>query len=75
MKKDRGVTLQALRAAMGRTLADVACAGGMDLEDIAALEGRTCGGELEALKSYASALGGHAELAIVIDGRLHMLDI
>jgi transcriptional regulator with XRE-family HTH domain len=70
----RRFDLKTLRAALGKTQADVAKATRMAQGDVSRLEGRE-DVKLSTLARYAAALGGSVEVAIVVDGRRYLLDL
>ena len=74
LKKDRRLTLQTLRVALGKTQADIARAAEMDQGDVSRLEARD-DKKVSTLGRYAAALGGRLEIAIVVDGRRFLLDV
>jgi hypothetical protein len=74
LKKDRRLTLQTLRVALGKTQADVARAAEMEQGDVSRLEARD-DMKLSTLTRYAAAIGGRVEVAIVIGGRRYMLEV
>jgi hypothetical protein len=74
LKKDRRLTLQTLRVALGKTQADIARAAEMDQGDVSRLEARD-DKKVSTLGRYAAALGGRLEVAIVVDGRRFLLDV
>jgi hypothetical protein len=74
LKKDRRLTLQTLRVALGKTQADVARAAEMEQGDVSRLEARD-DMKLSTLARYAAAIGGKLEVAIVIGGRRYMLEV
>jgi len=73
-KTGRRYDLKTLRAALGRTQAEVAEAARMAQGDVSRLEGRE-DVKLSSLARYASALGGRVEVAIVVNGRRYILDL
>jgi hypothetical protein len=73
-KVGRRYDLKTLRAALGRTQAEVADAARMAQGDVSRLEA----GEdvkLSTLARYAAALGGGVEVAVVVNGRRYVLDL
>jgi hypothetical protein len=74
LKKDRRLTLQTLRVALGKTQADIAHAAEMDQGDVSRLEARD-DRKLSTLGRYAAALGGRLEVAVVVNGRRFLLDV
>jgi hypothetical protein len=74
LKKDRRLTLQTLRVALGKTQADVARAAEMEQGDVSRLEARD-DMKLSTLTRYAAAIDGRVEIAIVIGGRRYMLEV
>jgi hypothetical protein len=74
LKKDRRLTLQTLRVALGKTQADIARAAAMDQGDVSRLEARD-DKKLSTLGRYAVALGGRLEVAVVVNGRRFLLDV
>jgi hypothetical protein len=74
LKKDRRLTLQTLRVALGKTQADIARAAEMDQGDVSRLEARD-DKKLSTLGRYAVALGGQLEVAVVVNGRRFLLDV
>ncbi len=74
LKKDRRVTLQALRVALGKTQADVAREADMAQGDVSKLEARS-DSKVSTLARYAEAIGGKLDVGIVIDGRRYALDV
>ncbi|MGA7121228.1 MAG: helix-turn-helix transcriptional regulator [Polyangiaceae bacterium] len=73
-KTGRRYDLKTLRAALGRTQAEVAEAARMAQGDVSRLEGRE-DVKLSTLARYASALGGSVEVAVVVNGRHYVLDL
>ena len=73
-KTDRRYDLKSLRVAMSKTQSDVARAAGMAQGDVSLLEARR-DVKLSTLSRYAAALGGVAEVSVVIDGRRYLLDV
>src|SRR5579859_462546 len=73
-KTGRRYDLKTLRAALGKTQADIADAARMAQGDVSRLEGRE-DVKLSTLTSYAAALGGNVEVAVVVDGRRYILDL
>jgi hypothetical protein len=74
LKKDRRLTLQTLRIALGKTQADIARAAEMDQGDVSRLEARD-DKKLSTLGRYATALGGRLDVAIVVNGRRFLIDV
>lgn len=66
--------LKTLRAALGKTQAEIAQAARMSQGDISRLEGRE-DVKLSTLARYAAALGGGVEVAVVVGGRRYVLDL
>ena len=60
--------------ALGKTQIDVSRAAGMAQGDVSLLEARK-DVKLSTLARYAAALGGAAEVVVVIDGRRYLLDV
>jgi len=73
-KTGRRYDLKTLRAALGRTQAQVAEAARMAQGDVSRLEGRE-DVKLSTLARYAAALGGSVEVAVVVNGRRYVLDL
>lgn len=73
-KAGRRYDLKTLRTVLNRTQSDVARAAGMAQGDVSLLEARK-DVKLSTLARYAAALGGAAEVAVVIDGRRYLLDL
>lgn len=73
-KAGRRYDLKTLRAALGRTQAEVADAARMAQGDVSRLEGRE-DVKLSTLARYAVALGGSVEVAVVVNGRRYVLDL
>ena len=73
-KTGRRYDLKTLRAALGRTQAELAEAARMAQGDVSRLEGRE-DVKLSTLARYAGALGGSVEVAVVVDGRRYVLDL
>jgi len=67
-------TLAALRAAVGRTQAQVAKHARMGQGDVSVLENRQ-DVKVSTLGRYAAALGGRIELAIVIGDRRYVVEV
>ena len=73
-KTGRRYDLKTLRAALGKTQADVAKEARMAQGDVSRLEARE-DVKLSTLARYAAALGGSVEVAVVVDGRRYKLDL
>jgi hypothetical protein len=73
-KAGRRYDLKTLRAALGKTQAEIAQAARMAQGDVSRLEGRE-DVKVSTLARYASALGGSVEVAVVVDGRRYVLDL
>jgi transcriptional regulator with XRE-family HTH domain len=73
-KAGRRYDLKTLRVALSKTQVDVARASGMAQGDVSLLEARK-DVKLSTLARYAAALGGAAEVAVVIDGRRYLLNL
>jgi len=74
LKTGRRHTLASLRVALGQTQADLADRAGMRQGDVSVLE-RRGDARFSTLERYAEALGGHIEIAVVIDGRRYLIDL
>ena len=74
LSSHRRLALRSLRAALGKTQVDVARTAEMDQGDVSKLESRS-DMHVSTLARYARALGGQLEVAVVIGGRRHVLDV
>jgi hypothetical protein len=74
LKTGRRFDLRALRAAVGKSQADIARTAEMDQGDVSRLESRA-DMKLSTLSRYADALGGELDVAVVISGRRYRLDV
>ena len=70
----RRFELRTLRAALGKTQAEIARAAEMDQGDVSRLEKRE-DAKLSTLGRYARALGGRLQVAVVVGGRQYLLDV
>jgi hypothetical protein len=70
----RRFELRTLRAALGKTQAEIARAAEMDQGDVSRLEKRE-DAKLSTLGRYARALGGVLQVAVVVGGRQYLLDV
>jgi hypothetical protein len=73
-KAGRRYDLKTLRAALGKTQAEIAQAARMAQGDVSRLEGRE-DVKLSTLARYATALGGVVEVAVIVNGRRYVLDL
>jgi transcriptional regulator with XRE-family HTH domain len=70
----RRFELRTLRAALGKTQAEIARAAEMDQGDVSRLERRE-DAKLSTLGRYARALGGRLQVAVVVGGHQYLLDV
>lgn len=68
------ISLRALRVALGVTQVDVASAAGVDQAEVSRMEQRS-DVKLSTLHRYVKALGGAAEVHVVVNGRKFVLDL
>jgi hypothetical protein len=68
------ISLRALRVALGVTQVDVARASGVDQAEISRMEQRS-DVKLSTLHRYVKALGGAAEVQVVVNGRKFVLEL
>jgi|HubBroStandDraft_2_1064218.scaffolds.fasta_scaffold1034134_2 transcriptional regulator with XRE-family HTH domain len=74
MGKRKRFALRALRAELGKTQTEIACAAAMAQGEVSRLESRR-DVKLSTLGRYASALGGVVEVAVVVGKRRYQLDL
>jgi transcriptional regulator with XRE-family HTH domain len=70
----RRFELRTLRAALGKTQAEIARRAEMDQGDVSRLERRE-DAKLSTLVRYARALGGRLQVAVIVGGRQYLLDV
>lgn len=67
--------LAELRKSRGRTQVELAAALGVEQPTVSRTERRSSDPHLSTLRQYVEALGGHLEIAAVIDGERLVLDV
>lgn len=72
--KPQRISLRALRVALGITQVDVASSAGVDQAEVSRMEQRS-DVKLSTLHRYVKALGGTAEVQVVVNGRKFVLDL
>lgn len=72
--KPQRITLRALRVALGVTQVDVARSVGIDQAEVSRMEQRS-DVKLSTIHRYVKALGGTAEVCVVVNGRNFVLDV
>jgi len=73
-KSGRLYNLKSLRAAFGKTQADVSRETGMAQGDVSKLEARQ-DVKLSTLERYVEALGGKVEVAVIVGDRRYRVDL